>query len=888
MSSVVTGETPPGAKIYESKCATCHGPDGQGADPRSGADDGYDEPLFGDLSIDALAGLIDRTMPIDDPDACRGNAAKQVARYVYDKFYSQDARLKNGYLALPRIELQRLTVPQYRNAVADLIGHFTPDPSTSRESRRRRKRGRSKPIARQESTADRQASEPAAKQDAGTAANANRVAPSAGLAAEYFQSKGMSKADELKLERVDTRFEFDFGEASPADNINADQFAIIWRGGLRAGDTGYYEFRVETPNGARLYLNNDPSRSRRKLRDDSSVAGQTALIDAWVSSGKMRTRSARVYLIGGRVYPIRLEFFKYLEKTASIRFEWKPPNGAWSVLNHNHTQIDSPPRTFVVDTPFPADDRSLGYERGSSVPRDWHVAATHAAVATADEVISRLPLLAGVDEEPPSNEDEVHERDERLRTFVERFATVAFRRPLTAAEIELCRTTFFEGAENTDSGVRRAIIFLLMSPNFLYPDLASPGEPSDQYRVASRLAFALWDSIPSDELIKAAAQNGLKTTEQIATHARRMLNDPRAHAKMRRFFHHWLEIEERELAKDDELFPNFNESVIADLRFSLDTFIAQVVWSEESDYRQLLLADYLIVNETLRGIYAPSPDDVANPTVTTSNATFTSTRETIAEDNTTGNIQSKPVEITQSASTETGTETESTTSTAADDRFAPQVFVPNRRAGVLTHPYLLSAFAYHNNTSPIHRGVFLTRNIVGRALKPPPVAVAFRDDEFADDLTMREKITQLTHDKACISCHSVINPLGFALENYDAVGRWRTMDNERVVNTTSEYVTVDGTTLEVKNARDIAKYAAESHVAQKAFVNQLFRHLVRQPPLAFGLDTVDKLRDQFAAEDFSVQGLLVNTAVIAARHDAESHSEPPKLSPYMPEPNERD
>src|SRR5207248_1791071 len=100
------------------------------------------------------------------------------------------------------------------------------------------------------------------------------------------------------------------------------------------------------------------------------------------------------------------------------------------------------------------------------------------------------------------------------------------------------------------------------------------------------------------------------------------------------------------------------------------------------------------------------------------------------------------------------------------DDFVKTTLGSDQRSGVLTHPYLLAAFSYQKLTSPIHRGVFLTRNIVGRALKPPPMAMTFKDADFASNLTMREKISQLTRPQACQACHSVINPLGFTLEAY--------------------------------------------------------------------------------------------------------------------------
>ena len=286
------------------------------------------------------------------------------------------------------------------------------------------------------------------------------------------------------------------------------------------------------------------------------------------------------------------------------------------------------------------------------------------------------------------------------------------------------------------------------------------------------------------------------------------------------------------MAKDKELFPDFDELVIRDLRHSLSTFLEEIVWSDSSDYRDLLRADYLLLNEKLRILYSPVSPDTPPPA----------------------------------------------TAATSGDQFERVTFPSGRRAGVLTHPYLLSALAYHNNTSPIHRGVFLTRNIVGRPLKPPPEAVAFKDDEFDAELTMREKVTQLTEDTACMSCHSVINPLGFALENYDAVGRWRTLDNNKPVSTQSLYVTATGETLVVQNAADIATYAIENENAHRAFIIQVFRHILKQEPAAFGPETISKLRLAFVSDDFNIQKLVARIAVLSASHGLPLASEAPSSS----------
>src|SRR5213079_29337 len=278
------------------------------------------------------------------------------------------------------------------------------------------------------------------------------------------------------------------------------------------------------------------------------------------------------------------------------------------------------------------------------------------------------------------------------------------------------------------------------------------------------------------------------TREQVVQQADRMLGDPRARAKVQYFLRHWLQMDRVEnLSKDDKLYPGFTPEIIADLRTSLDVFLEDAVWN--GNYRQLLLADYLYVNEHLAKFY--------------------------------------------------GIETN-----AADD-FFKVTLDPTQRSGVVTHPYLLAAFSYQKSTSPIHRGVFLTRNIVGRALKPPPMAMTFKDADFAPNLTMREKVAQLTRSQACQACHSVINPLGFSLESYDAVGRFRTQDNDRPIDPVSDYLTDEGQTVRLAGARDVAQFALTSDHAQNGFIEQLFHHVVKQPVRAYGADVMDRLRQSF-------------------------------------------
>ncbi|MBE7499738.1 MAG: DUF1592 domain-containing protein [Verrucomicrobiales bacterium] len=737
-----------GAKIYASLCVGCHGPQGEGVADR------YDETLYGTRSVESLARLIHRTMPEPAPEQCVDEDANAVAAYIHGAFYSPEARAR---LRPPRVELARLTNRQLQESVADLAARFA----------------RGKPAT-----------------------------TAGGLRAEYFQSKGMNKKDKRVFDRVDPAVDFDFGDGAPGEGIEPDQFSIAWQGSLRVPDTGDYELRLSTPNGARLYVNTDPRAGDANLRDDSDARRHTASLDLWVSSGgELRTATTRVFLLGGRSYPLRLDFFKYKEPRASVRLEWRPPHGVWSVLTGEHLSPDTSPAVVVLATPLPPDDGSHGYPRGSSVSKDWQEAITRAALEAAQQVVARLPTLSGVPEQAT-------DRAERLEQFAATFAARAFRRPLTEELHARYVRAPFRSAPDLETAVKRVVLLVLTSPRFLYPEL---GEPLDDWTVAGRLALGFWDSLPDAELEAAAARGALRTPEQVREQAERMAADPRARQKLREFLHHWLALEETDhLDKDPLTYPGFDEALAADLRASVDRFLEQVVWSETSDYRQLLLADYLFLNPRLARFYGATPPP--------------------------------------------------------DDTFQPVTFEPEHRAGLLTHPYLLAAHSYHRSSSPIHRGVFLTRNILGRFLKPPPMAIEFMDDRFDPSLTMREKVTELTRSATCMACHTTINPLGFSLEHFDAAGRFRTTDNDKPVDATADYTTPDGEVIPLRSPRDLARHAATSPDAHRGLVRQMFQHLVKQAPAAYGPDTLSQLTDGFARSEFHLRRLFLDINLLAATH----------------------
>ena len=729
----------PGEVVYRQDCMSCHGPVGQGVAGKA------DEPLVGEKSIASLAKYIAREMPENDPGTLSLADVTASAEYIHKAFYSGEARASNHP---PRIELAHLTVRQYRESIADLLASLR---------------------------------------------NATATTETGGLAGTYRErpERDPKKPDQNRPEvtykqQVDPVIDFDFGDKAPEKGSFAAQFSINWSGSVHVPDTGEYEFRVTSPNGVRLYVNAPENGSEKN-----------ALIDIWVSSAMTRTASSPIFLLGGRSYPLKLEFFKYKDKTASLRLEWRPPGGAWTVIPRTNLSPKSSSPVSVISVPLPPDDGSIGYERGASVSREWTEAIAKGALQVSGMIGPHLFTLAGTKADAP-------DRGEKLKAFTLRFAQMAYRRPLND-EQKADLTAIYAAGVAPEVAAKRAFIFTLSNPAFLYPGIG----PQDDYAVASRLALTLWDSVPDATLLKAAAAGQLKDAAQVRLQAQRMMKDPRAKSKLRDFLHHWLHVEEgAEIAKDQKEYPGFDQGVVMDLRTSLDLFAESVVWSEQSDYRQLLLSDTILMNERLAKFYGQKVEAGAG--------------------------------------------------------FQPVKMDAEQRGGVLTHPFVLATFSYTKSSSPIHRGVFVTRNILGLMLKPPPMAIAFMDDKFDPSFTMREKVTELTSKPACMSCHVTINPLGFSFERFDAVGRVRATDNKKPVDPTSDYTTSDGNVIKLTGARDVAVHAAESLSGQTGFVRNLFQEMVKQPPAAYSPELLGQLTSQFRADKFHVRNLAVEVAVVAA------------------------
>jgi mono/diheme cytochrome c family protein len=741
-----------GAGIYRAKCADCHGPQGEGVEGK------YGSALTGDWSLARLTRYTALNMPDDAPETLSPAEAQAVSAYIFDAFYSPAAQAR---LNPPRRQLQHLTNAQYAISVADLLGGLA----------------------------------------AASAAPPPLAPATGGLSAVYYPVAQRGRFDAAKAGHrgVDPGVDFEFIPGSPAlARAGAAEFSVQWRGSLLAEETGDHEFIVRTPNTVRFWINADPG-----------VAAEASL-DVNVSNPTQPDHRVTVRLLAGRRYPVAIDYWALPEKPGApppaIALRWKPPHGTERPVPARLLSPAPVRPTLVVTTRFPPDDGSHGYERGLSVSAEWDEATTRAAFEVAAHVGRRVDRLAGT---RPGEAG----RAGRIEALAGRFLAGAFRRPLTAEEREAHVAAVFRGAPDPETGLRRVVLFALKSPRFLYPDLPSPEAPAS--RAAARLALSLWDSVPDAALVAAAAGGGLTTREQVAAQATRMLGDPRARAKLRAFFEHWLQLRFVEsLPPDPAHFPGFTPELAEDLRTSLRLFLDDIAWDGTGDFRELLRAGHVFANARVAGYYGwPAP---------------------------------------------------------AGNGFARVAAPPGERSGVLTHPYLLAALSHPRSTSPILRGVFLTRGIVGRSLRSPPVAVAFNDAEFAPGMTMREKVEKLTRAENCQGCHAVINPLGFSLEWYDATGRFRREADGRPVDAASEYVADDGRAVRFGGARDVAEFALAHAPSLEAFIEQLFHHLVKQPAIAHGPGVLADLRDSWVASGHDLRQLMVRIATLDALHGLET------------------
>ncbi|HWF11597.1 MAG TPA: DUF1592 domain-containing protein [Bryobacteraceae bacterium] len=338
------------------------------------------------------------------------------------------------------------------------------------------------------------------------------------------------------------------------------------------------------------------------------------------------------------------------------------------------------------------------------------------------------------------------ETDACARQIIGALARRAYRQPVS--EKDLTRLMAFyataRGSDDFEAGIEAALQRILASPKFVFRFEHDPTDRPPVHRIsdaelASRLSFFLWSTIPDDELLKLAAQSKLSDPAVLDREVHRMLADPKAQALTANFAGQWLHLRNiPNVSPNSDLFPDFDDNLRQAMRRETEMLFDSVV-REDRNVLDLLTADYTFVNERLAKHYG-IPDIYGS-------------------------------------------------------RFRRVPVASDARRGLLGEASILAVTSHAERTSPVVRGKFILENILGTPVPPPPPDVPLLKEaaEGERPKTMREQMEEHRANPACATCHKVMDPIGFALENFDAVGAWRAKDGVNAIDASGQLV--DGTSI---------------------------------------------------------------------------------------------
>ena len=331
------------------------------------------------------------------------------------------------------------------------------------------------------------------------------------------------------------------------------------------------------------------------------------------------------------------------------------------------------------------------------------------------------------------------------KDFIESTGRRLFRRPLRAEEVEVFLGLYSEFSEgNHTAGLHVVVRALLQSPEFLYhPDYRISGQtngeivPLDGVALASRLSFFLWDSVPDDALMAAAQSGALGTDEGLRTETLRMLADMKTARGIERFHAQWLGFDHlEEVIKDEGLFPQYTDEVVAGLKQETADFADYVIRYGDGELDTLLSADFTILNQAIEDFYTlPEP--------------------------------------------------------AALQPMTPTYLDSSKRAGILSHASVLAATAHNQTTSLSRRGQLIRERLFCQPITQPPANANLELPDLGPNATTRERVEAHTQDPVCASCHEKMDYIGFGFEHYDAIGQFRATENGQSIDASGELTGTD-------------------------------------------------------------------------------------------------
>jgi hypothetical protein len=390
-----------------------------------------------------------------------------------------------------------------------------------------------------------------------------------------------------------------------------------------------------------------------------------------------------------------------------------------------------------------------------------------------------------------------------VTTFIKNLGGRTYRRPLTPTEIdemlELHRRARNEFGFDQSSALEYVLSALLASPHFLYHDEGGddPAAQLNGHGMASRLSYFLWNSMPDAALFAAAGSGELAGSAGIEKQARRLLASPKARDSIASFHRQWLNIEDLFITeKDPKLFPEFTSLRVAALA-ETERFAWSVILDGEGTLEALLTAPYSYLDGTLAKVYG----------------------------------------VTISAS------------------FAKVDLDPARRAGILTQPAFLSVTSAASETSPVKRGQMIRERLLCQPVPQPPADVP-PVSPASVGVTTRERFIEHATNGACKGCHALMDPLGFAFESLDAIGRWRDSDHGQPVDSSGAVTGLPGEP-GFRGARELTEILAGSEVVRRCVASRWIQYALGRRQSEADTRALAPIEAAFGSSNDNIKDLML-------------------------------
>ncbi len=422
--------------------------------------------------------------------------------------------------------------------------------------------------------------------------------------------------------------------------------------------------------------------------------------------------------------------------------------------------------------------------------------------------------------------------DACAKTFVETFGKRAFRRPLSADETPryLALYQTIATKEGFLEGIEAVITAMLQSPHFLYrTEIGDESLPAaggrvrlTPHEIATELSYMLWGTMPDAALFAAADANTLSTPEEVSAQAKRLLDDPRSDEIIERFAVAWLELDRLDAApKDAATYPQWNAEIRAAMIEETRLFVRHVIRKGEGTVAELLDAPYTFASPKLAAYYGlPAPAG--------------------AQD---------------------------------ENDFGMVELGSSGRAGILTHGSVLATHGKPAGSSPTHRGKLVRERLFCQPLPPPPPGVVAEPPPIDPTKSTRERYAAHTTVALCASCHDLVDPIGFAFEHFDGIGRYRTDEGGLPIDASGEILSAPATTGSFVGAPELAGVLAESADVQGCYARSWLRYGYGQLDEGRLACLSSQVADDFEKGNLRVLDLLI--ALTRTSHFTERVADPP-------------